>query len=113
VALVVVRERTVVVALATTDVVVRGTDVVGVVTTVVAGTGMSEGVALDRTRWTAGPRLHPAISTRPNTAATTATGSPFRTTAIVAAGLTEVEYPGPSFSRLGGDSGLKCHVLFG
>jgi hypothetical protein len=43
----VVRETTVVVALATTDVVVRGAADVGVVTTVVAGTGMSEGVGLD------------------------------------------------------------------
>jgi hypothetical protein len=92
----VVRETTVVGALATTDVVVRRAAVVRVVTTVVAGTGMSGGVALDRTWWTAGPRLHPAISTRPNAPTTTATGSPFRTRVIVAAGLTEVEYPGPS-----------------
>ena len=101
----VVRETTVVVALETTEVVVRGAVVAGVVTTVVAGTGMGEGVGLDRTRWTAGPRLHPAISTRPNPPATTATGSPFRTRAIVAAELTEVENPRPLLPRLGPESG--------
>jgi hypothetical protein len=92
VAVVVVRETTVVVGSGTADVEVRGAAVVGVETTVVEATGMSEALALDRTWWAADPRVHPAISTRPN--ATMATGSPFRTRAIVAAGLTEVDYRG-------------------